>query len=192
MKFSAISRRATGVTAGQLEGQVADRAAAKIIRALEQTAVSFKNPEDTLDGVTDAIKNRLDDLRPEQLLVQLEHRDQQVFLGREEIVKAAAAGVGRLENLRNARSGITVLPEEHARRRHQPIASLVLHCGHLFVERSIKMTPGAMDVKSWLSKKDNHPRNLWDIIFMSFRANEPYGRMTIRGVICKSAYSLYT
>ena len=74
-----------------------------------------------LDRVGDAIEDGIDDLAMEVGLVPLEHRQEQILLGGEEVVKAAALGAGFLEDLRDPGSAIALMPKEFARRFDESI-----------------------------------------------------------------------
>src|SRR5262249_7015249 len=114
---------------GQFQCQVSNRATVLVLRPQQLLPVAIKDAEDALNGIRDPVKHRLNHHRPEQFLVLFEDGQQQVFLGGKKVVQAAAAGLGGVENLRDASGGVAVLVKEPAGSFDQALASFRLHGG---------------------------------------------------------------
>ena len=99
--------------------------------------VSVQDAKDPLDRIADALQDGIYDLGVKVLLIPLQHRQEQILLGREEVVQAAAARVRGLEDLGNAGGSIALHPEQVAGYFHQAFARFRFGI-HELVERSIK------------------------------------------------------
>ena len=98
-----MRRRVLGI---DLERQPADRAAVLTAGVDETLPVAFEQREDALDRIGRLTPGRAHDVRLEQLDVRVEHGPEQGVLALEEMVEAAAVGLGAGEDLGQPRGGV--------------------------------------------------------------------------------------
>ena len=117
---SAVRRKIFGL---DLQGQPSQRTTVLAARLDQPFAITGQNGEDAIDRVAFRRDRRLDDDGLQGVQVTIQNGEQQSFLPREEMVKAARVGLRAMQDLGHAGGGVSALPEEIAGRVQQSIAS---------------------------------------------------------------------
>src|SRR5277367_1359610 len=97
---------------GNFERQPSDRAAIRATGSEQIAAIKLQDAEHALDGILQTNGNRVDDDGIQGLEIQLENRQQQLFLSLEKMIKAAGIRSGPLQDFGDSSSGIALKPEE--------------------------------------------------------------------------------
>lgn len=97
---------------GDFKSEAADGAAVTAVGFEQIAAIKLQDAEDALDGVGEALGNRVDDDGFEGLNVEFEDGQEKFFFGFEEVVEAAGVGVRAGENFGDASGGVAAEPEE--------------------------------------------------------------------------------
>src|SRR6202043_1970447 len=103
------------------EREVANRAAVFERGRHQAFTVIGEDGEDALEWVAFAPKWRGEDVRDQGRLIRLEDRNQHVFFVFEEMIKAAAANAGPLDDVGDARRLVAPLPEQLHRGADDPV-----------------------------------------------------------------------
>jgi len=106
-----------------LQRQPAQGTTISAARSGQPRAIAGQNGEDPLDRIPASGEGRLHDCWFEPVQVSIQYRQQQSFLAREEMVKAACVGLRPVQDFGHPGSGVTPLPEKISRRIQQPLPS---------------------------------------------------------------------
>jgi len=92
----------------QFQGKAADGAGVQAFAVSERPAVAAEQREDALDGIGDVAPGRLQQHRPDALVIGIQHGEQQVLLAGKEMVEAAAVDARPLQHVSDAGGAVTL------------------------------------------------------------------------------------